>query len=226
MASEILTYFTSPYSSYSTLFIILETIAVLFGIISVWFAKKENILVFPTGLLSTTIFVYLLFKWGLLGDMIINTYYTIMSIYGWYIWSRVTEDSTHTPITRMTRNDFKISMYIFSISFISILIIYKFKLYINSGFDSKFISQIHQYIPTDFVDAFTTGTAFVAMWLMAKKKFENWHFWIITNIISIPLYFFFKNHGITGLQYIVFLCFAILGYRDWKKKLSKMTITI
>ncbi len=222
MIQETLQYFLEPYEGYSQLFIVLESIAVLFGIVSVWFAKKENILVFPTGLVSTMIFVYLLFKWGLLGDMIINSYYTAMSLYGWYIWSRVTNDDGHTPITRMTKANKLTAVFIFIGSYLGILLLYRFKPYINGGFDSSLINEIHQYIPTDFVDAFTTGTAFVAMWLMAKKKFENWHFWIITNIISIPLYFIFKKHGITGIQYIIFLIFAIMGYREWSKKLENV----
>ena len=76
------------YSQYETHDIFLEMFAVLFGLISVWYSKRNNILVFPTGMISTAIFVYILFKCSLLGDMIINGYFFIMSIYGWYVWSR------------------------------------------------------------------------------------------------------------------------------------------
>lgn len=219
MLDKIINYFVDPYLSYSISFIILETIAVIFGLISVWFARKENIKVFPTGLISTVIFVYLLFKWGLLGDMIINTYYTIMSIYGWYIWSRKTNNII-TPISIMTIQDRYKSIFIFVTSFIGVLVIYRYKPELNNIFIDAIDSteKFEFYSIIDFVDAFTTGSAFVAMWLMAKKKIENWYFWIITNFVSIPLYFFFKNHGITGVQYIIFLWFAILGLKDWRYK--------
>ena len=89
------------YTSYASVDITLEITAVIFGFLSVWFAKQNNIWVFPTGIISTGIFVYLLFKWDLLGDMMINAYYFAMSIYGWHIWTRKTNDA-FTPISRTT----------------------------------------------------------------------------------------------------------------------------
>ena len=92
------------YSDYQTLDVFLEIFAVVFGILSVWFSKKNNVLVFPTGMISTSIFIYLLFKWSLLGDMIINAYYFIMSVYGWYVWTRK-ENNLVTPISKVSFND-------------------------------------------------------------------------------------------------------------------------
>ena len=219
--NEFIDFFIEPYQSYSILQIVLETIAAGLGILSVWYARKENILVYPTGIISTGLYAYLLFGWQLYGDMTINVYYFIMSIVGWYIWTRKV-DATHlTPITQMTIKDSIYAIGIFLISFTGILIIYKYKPYINSGFNKDYLEVLYEYIPTDYVDAITTGTAFIAMWLMAKKKLQHWHFWIVTNIIAIPLYFWFKKHGITGIQYIVFLIFAILGLKEWKKSLDK-----
>ena len=86
--SEIIDFLFSQYSSYSDSFIFLELFAVIMNIISVIYAKQNNILVYPTGLIGTGIFVYILFNFSLLGDMIINGYFFIMSIYGWYYWSR------------------------------------------------------------------------------------------------------------------------------------------
>jgi nicotinamide mononucleotide transporter len=218
---DIINFFLEPYQTYSITQIILEAIAAILGILSVWYARKQNILVYPTGIISTGLYAYLLFGWQLYGDMVINVYYFIMSIVGWYIWTRKV-DATHlTPITQMTKKDIIYSIFIFLTSFIGILIIYKYKPYINSGFRQDAFNNIYNYIATDYVDAFTTGTAFIAMWLMAKKKLQHWHFWIVTNIIAIPLYFWFKKHGITGIQYIVFLTFAILGLKEWKKSLDK-----
>lgn len=218
---QILDFFLDPYQTYSAIQIILEIIAALLGIMSVWYARKENILVYPTGIVSTGLYAYLLFGWQLYGDMIINVYYFIMSIVGWYIWTRKVDATHFTPITQMKRNDFIQSVFIFVIAFIGILLIYKFKPFINHGFDPEFLNRDYQYTLTDYLDAFTTGSAFVAMWLMAKKKIQHWIFWIVTNIVAIPLYFWFKKHGVTGIQYIIFLIFAVLGYKEWKQSLSK-----
>ena len=110
--SEIFDLLFEQYSQYQTKDIVLEIIAVVFGLLSVWYSKNNNILVFPTGMISTTIFIYLLYKWVLLGDMMINAYYFVMSIYGWFIWTRK-ENNTVTPITRMNSNEKKIGVLIF-----------------------------------------------------------------------------------------------------------------
>ena len=218
---QILDFFLDSYQTYSAAQIILEVIATCLGILSVWYARKENILVYPTGIISTGIYAFLLFGWQLYGDMIINVYYFIMSIVGWYIWTRKVDATHFTPITQMNRKDSIQSVFIFILAFIGILVIYKFKPYINHGFNTQYLDHDYHYTLTDYLDAVTTGTAFVAMWLMAKKKIQHWIFWIATNILAIPLYFWFKKHGVTGIQYIIFLIFAVLGYKEWKQSLSK-----
>jgi nicotinamide mononucleotide transporter len=104
--SDWIQFFLEPYESASTINIILEFMAALFGVISVFYARKENILVFPTGIISTVIYVYLLSQWSLYGDLIINIYYTLMSIYGWYQWHKVVGDQQeHIAISRTTTKD-------------------------------------------------------------------------------------------------------------------------
>ncbi len=223
--NQLLDFFIDPYQSYSTIQIVLEITAASLGILSVWYARKENIMVYPTGIVSTGLYAYLLFGWQLYGDMIINVYYFIMSIVGWYIWTRKVDATHFTPITSMNKGDRIQSLIIFILAFLGILLIYKFKPYINHGFDPGYLEEEYQYSLTDYLDAITTGTAFVAMWLMAKKKIQHWLFWIATNILAIPLYFWFKKHGVTGIQYIIFLIFAILGYKEWKQTLSKQDQT-
>ena len=190
---------------YQTKDIVLEIIAVVFGLLSVWYSKNNNILVFPTGMISTAIFIYLLYKWVLLGDMMINAYYFLMSIYGWFIWTRK-ENNTITPISRVTNNEKKIGIIIFLSSLIFVYLIYVY-------FDKW--GTI-----TSYVDNITTAIFFVGMWLMAKRKIENWIFWIIADIISIPLYFY-KGLTFTSLQYLIFTFIAIAGYYSWKKILNK-----
>ena len=193
------------YSQYETHDIVLEMFAVLFGLLSVWFSKNNNILVYPTGMISTAIFVYLLSKWLLLGDMIINGYFFFMSIYGWFIWSRK-KNNVFTPISHLDYNEIRISIYIFFTSLLTVYIVYVY-------FD-KWDSL------TAYIDNLTTAIFFVGMWLMANRKIENWFFWIMGDIISVPLYFY-KGLTFTSLQYLIFTFIAISGYYSWKKILNK-----
>ena len=204
--SQIFDFLFSQYAGYHTLDIVLELVAALFTVASVVYAKKNNVLVFPTGMICTAIFVYLLLKWGLLGDMLINGYYFIMSIYGWYIWTRKVDETHVTPISTTTRKEQQISLGIFIATLIFVFIIYK-------SFD-KWTSWVA------YVDTITTAIFFVGMWLMAKRKIENWLFWIIGNIISVPLYFY-KGFTFTSFQYLIFTFIAIFGYLAWKKSLNK-----
>lgn len=198
-------YFFAQYNSYPTYEIVLEITAVIFGLWSVWFAKKDNILVFPTGLINTAIYVFLLWKWSLLGDMMINVYYFVMSIYGWYHWTRKTNNVVIFPIASISTQEIKLAAIIFLVTEVFVVAIYLF-------FD-KFTNW------TSYVDTFITGVFFVGMWLMAKRKIENWIFWIIGDLISIPLYFA-KGYSFTSFQYLVFTIIAIFGYIEWKKTLN------
>lgn len=196
----------SQYKDYSDLHIFLEIAGVLFGLISVWCAKKDNILVFPTGIISTTIFIYLLWQWSLLGDMMINCYYSVMSVYGWYHWTRKKDNQIAFPIASISTSEKKWAIVIFVLTLIFVVLVYDF-------FD-KFTTWY------SYVDTFTTGLFFVGMWLMAKRKIEHWIFWIIGDVISIPLYFS-KGYTLTSIQYFIFTIIAIFGYLEWKKTLNK-----
>ena len=198
------------YKTYSTLDITLEIVAVIFGFLSVWFSKQNKIWVFPTGMISTLIFVYLLFKWELLGDMLINGYYFIMSIYGWYIWTRKVDKTHVNQISTTTFKEKKISIVIFIAALLFVFIIYQ-------KFD-KWTSWVA------YIDTITTAIFFVAMWLMAKRKIENWIFWIVGDLISVPLYLY-KGFTFTSFQYFGFTFIAIFGYLAWKKNLHKTLLT-
>ena len=202
---EFIDFFFQPYYASSTLDVLLELIAVSFGITSVIFAKSENILVFPTGIISTIIYIIICYKFILYGDMLINIYYTLMSLYGWYVWS-FKVSGKNIFITTSKKDDVAKSIFIF----LSTIII---------------ISSIYVYFDrmrnvTDYLDTFTSAIFFTAMWLMANKKIEHWIFWIIGNLISIPLYFV-KGLGFSSIQFTIFLILAIIGYKEWKKNLIK-----
>lgn len=199
------------YTAYETLDIVLEIIAVIFGFLSVWYSKQNNILVFPTGIISTAIFVYLLLKWELLGDMMINVYYFIMSLYGWYIWTRKVDETHVTPISKTTFNEKKLGATIFLVTLFFVYLVY-------NAFD-KWTSWVA------YVDTLTTAIFFVGMWLMARRKLENWIFWIVGDLISVPLYFY-KGFTFTSLQYLGFTIIAIFGYLTWKKSINSNRQTV
>ena len=199
-------YFFAQYHDYPVHEVYLELIGVFFGLLSVWFAKKDNILVFPTGLISTSIYAYLLWQWSLLGDSMINVYYFIMSIYGWYHWTRQKDNVDEFPISLMTKKEKGISIIIFVVTVVFVVLVYLY-------FD-KFTSWY------SYLDTVLTGIFFIGMWLMAKRKIENWIFWIVGDLLSIPLYLA-KGYTFTSLQYIVFTIIAVYGYLEWRKILNK-----
>ena len=202
---EFIDFFFQPYYASSTLDVLIELIAVSFGIASVIFAKNENILVFPIGIISTILYIIICYKFILYGDMLINIYYTLMSLYGWYVWS-FKVSGENVVITTSKKDDVVKSIFIFLSTIIIISCIYVY-------FD-------RMRNMTDYLDTFTSAIFFTAMWLMANKKIEHWIFWIIGNLISIPLYFV-KGLGFSSIQFTIFLILAIIGYMEWKKNLIK-----
>lgn len=207
--SQVFDFLFSQYSGYSNLSIAIEVIAILFSIVSVIYSLKNKVWVFPTGIISTMLFVYLLFKWGLLGDMIVNVYYFVMSIYGWYFWTKKVDETHVTPISYATKKEHKTTLFIFLGTLCFIYTVY-------TVFD-----KWNDW--TAYVDTFTTGMFFVGMWLMAKRKIENWLYLLVGNVISVPLYFY-KGYTLSSFLYIMFTILAIFGYLEWKKSLDKKRV--
>jgi len=209
--SQIFDFFLEPYYNRASHLIILEAIAFIFGIASVVFAKRENILVYPTGLVATIITVYLFLQDELMGDMMMNFYYSIMSIYGWWNWSRKKNDEYIVPISRTNRKEKIIGLVMF---FVTMLVTYV--VYIAYG---------TEITTSNYIDIFTSGVFFTAMWFMANKKLENWTLWIFADIITVPLYAY-RGWGMLSLQYLIFTILAIQGYIAWKKSLNKTPQTV
>ncbi|MEP6675015.1 MAG: nicotinamide riboside transporter PnuC [Ferruginibacter sp.] len=180
---------------------LIEFVAVFFGIISVVFSRKENILVYPTGIINTILYTWLCFKWwNLYAEGSLNFYYTAMSIYGWYAWTRKKGgDKIH--ISPNNKKDWTISLSFF---FISWIVLY-------------FVLSRYTKSTVPMADSFASAAAYTGMWQMANKKIENWMWWVITNIASIPLYFY-KGAVFTSFQYVVFLILAVMGWIEWNKK--------
>ena len=181
----------------------LEYVAVAFGIASVLYSRKENTLVYPTGIVNTVLYTWFCFSWwNLYAEGSLNFYYTIMSIYGWYVWTRKKEGKV-LPITFNNKRDWLISISFFFLSWAILFVV--LKNYTNST------------VP--WGDSFASAAAYTGMWQMARKKVENWIWWIITNLASIPLYFY-KGAVFTSFQYVVFLVLAVMGLAEWNKKLK------
>ncbi|MFK8281711.1 nicotinamide riboside transporter PnuC [Capnocytophaga cynodegmi] len=222
--NHIFDWFFAQYKGVETHLIVLEIIGVIFGLLSVYFSKKRNILVYPTGIISTIIFVYLLWISRLFGDMLINFYYTIMSIYGWILWAKSSKDNVHIEVSKTTRRDWLISFGLAMFSWVFVTGVYLLKPYINNGFSSEGISFGFQYFTwIDWTDIFTTSIFLVGMWLMAKRKIENWICWIIGDVISVPLYYH-KGLVFSSFQYFIFTIIAIAAYFEWKRNLNKLKV--
>lgn len=182
-----------------------EAIAVFTGILSVWFSRRESVLTYPVGLLNTIIYTWLSFKAHLPGEASVNFYYTVMSVFGWYNWTR--RDRNHQVIVHITYSSSRdwMNQLLFFLSFYVAIFVT----------ESLLKSKFYEVIP--WADAFAAATAYTGMWLMTKKKVESWYWWIATNIASIPLYFV-KELVVTSLYYLILLVFAFWGLAEWRKR--------
>lgn len=207
--NHIFEFFFETYQNRATHLIVLEAIAFFFGIASVVFATRENILVYPTGLVATVITVYIFLHDELMGDMMMNFYYSVMSIYGWWNWSRKKNNKHVVPISRTNTKEKWIGFGMFLLTMLITYLIYK-------GYGTEIDSS-------NYIDIFTSGIFFTAMWFMANKKLENWTLWIFADIITVPLYAY-RGWGMLSLQYLIFTILAIQGYLAWKKSLNKSQI--
>ncbi len=187
----------------------LEYIAVISGIVSVWFSRKENILVYPTGLINTIVYVYLSFNGSLFGEASVNFYYTIMSIYGWILWSK--KDAKNHPVIHISFSSRKWWQYQVAFFLSFYFVIFILLTYLQQDFAPGVIP---------WADAFASATAFTGMWLMTKKKVESWYWWIATNIASMPLYFV-KDYVFTSVYYFILLIMAVFGLLEWRKRVKQ-----
>lgn len=199
-------FFLNAYKNASTTQIVLEFLAFVFGILSVWYAKKENIWVYPTGLIATIITTYLLYVAGYLGDMMVNGYFAIMSVYGWYKWARKENEAENVAISRTNAREKIIGIVLFFVTVLVVFGIYNF-------FD-------YEIKKDNYIDIFASGIFFTGMWYMALKKIENWTLWILGDIIVTPLYAY-RGLGMLSLQYLIFTILAISAYLEWKRILNK-----
>lgn len=188
---------------------LLEYVAVVAGIASVWFSRLENIWVYPTGIVNTIIYIFLSLQYHLIGEASVNLYYTIMSIYGWILWTKKNEQQQLVVNIRYSdRREWMQQLAFFTTFY---FVIFAALRWLKKDFAPEAIP---------WADALASAAAYTGMWLMAKKKVESWYWWIITNIASIPLYFV-KHLVFTSVYYLVLLALAIAGLIEWKKRAAQ-----
>ena len=188
-------------------FKIIELVAVVFGVLSVWYAHKENIWVFPFGIINVLIYIYICISTQLYANAGINVVYFLTNVYGWYNWSRTNDDqeSLHISCNTLQQN---------TLWFLAAIVLYGVTVWILRTSNQNNPEYLNSILP--WIDGMNTSFFLCATVLMTIKKVENWWFWIAGNVISIPVYF---SQGLyfTSLQYAIFLVIAIMGLRGWNK---------
>ena len=189
-------------------FKIIEIIAVVFGVLSVWYAHKENIWVFPLGIINVLIYIYICISAQLYANAGINVVYFLTNVYGWYNWSRTHDEQGILQISRNTN----IQNILW---FLSAIILYGVIVWILHTVNQDDPLYLDSILP--WIDGMNTSFFLCATVLMTMKKIENWWFWIAGNVLSIPVYF---SQGLyfTSLQYAIFLVIAVMGLREWNKR--------
>jgi nicotinamide mononucleotide transporter len=196
----------SNYNNTPSLNIFIEFMCFILGVLSVWYARKQSILVYPTGLISTSLTVYLLFLTNDIGNMIVNIYFSLMSLYGWYNWHYgKTEGESKLLVSRLNFKQKILGTILGVFTFVLVWFIYKV-------FSIKFDTLT-------YLDLFTTSVFFTAMWYMALKKVESWVLWVIGNLIVIPL-FAYRELLLLSLQYLILTILAITAFIEWNRKVK------
>jgi nicotinamide mononucleotide transporter len=180
----------------------LELVAVLSGLVCVWFMKKESLLSFPFGLVNVGIYIYIFFHARLYANAGINGFFFIMSVYGLYNWSRKDENNDTIKISRSSRREMILNAAAILVFF---LILW-----------TLLVRYTESKLPV--WDAMTTAVYIVAQWLLSRKKIENWLLWIASDTVMIGLCAW-EGLMFSSFQYLVFTIIAILGFREWRTKL-------
>jgi nicotinamide mononucleotide transporter len=173
--------------------------ATVFGIAEVLFARFNNILLYPTGIVSCIISIWILLHVRLYAECLLTGYYIVMSIYGWWVWMK--KKGYKETKTSYSNN----SEWIITASIVAggtVVLYFALHAFTNSN------------VP--FLDAFVSATAWAGMWLLARRKIENWVLLNISNIVAIPL-LFYKQLPLFALVTIFLFIVAIQGYFSWKK---------
>ena len=182
----------------------IEIFGALTGILYVILEIRQSIWLWPVGLITSAIYIWVFFTSKFYADMGLQTYYVIISIYGWYWWLRGGKKykTNSLPVTRVSMKPGTILFFIFLILFVVIWLV------LVNYTDS----------PVPLGDAFTTALSIVATWMLARKIIEHWILWIIADLVSMGLYIY-KGLYPTVILFAVYTVMAVIGYLAWRKTL-------
>ncbi|GAB2700340.1 nicotinamide riboside transporter PnuC [Mucilaginibacter koreensis] len=189
-----------------------EWIAVVLGVAEVLLARANKVWLYPAGIISTVITIYFLLATQLYAESLLNLYYIVMSFYGWYHWVK----KRHQPQVKISYNTRQEWLITIAISLGGWLVLYLFL--------KSLPLWLNHFIPSDVPlwDALVSSTAWAGMWLLARRKVENWLLLNFSNLLAIPL-LFHKQLPLFALLTIVLFVVAIFGYLDWRKIYRQQT---
>lgn len=179
----------------------IEAIGTFISIIYIYFSIKQKIWLWPLGLISSILYVYIFYDHKIYADMGLQLYYVVISIYGWYSWNRSNIHSNNQTNVQLLRNNHKLTIVLLAVSFIIFIIISQILIYFTDS-------------PIPYADAFTTSLSIVATWMLAKRYIENWLIWILIDAVSSLIYMY-KDLYFTVFLYGVYTIMAVVGYRTW-----------
>ena len=178
----------------------LQWTSTVFGVAEVLLARINNILLYPAGIISSLIAIFLLFETNLFADAALNVYYVVMSVYGWWYWSRK-KDEPPPPIAWTTRREWIVVTVIAAGGFAGLYVV------------------LRKFTPSTVPgwDAWITATAYAGTWLLARRKIENWILLNVSNLFAIPL-LYYKHLTLFSLLTVFLFIVACFGYFDWRKR--------
>ena len=188
--------------------LIIELIAVATGLISVWYSKKINVLVFPIGIISVLLYVFIFVKNGLFANAVINFLYFVISVFGWWNW--IKDNGQQTTDNRQQSESLTVTFLNSKQRLVTLAIVLVL----------LFVSKIFSSDTTTFLDYLTGVLGLGGMLLTALKKVENWILYLLCDIILIPLCIY-NGLYLTVLQYIIYAIIAVMGYISWSKEAKK-----
>lgn len=185
----------------------IEIFGAIAGIAYIYLSIKENILLWPVGLVTTIVYIYVFFVSKFYADMSLQVYYVFISIYGWYFWLKGKKDykNDSLQISKLTK---KLTFILFVITFVLFVVISQILVNFTDS-------------PVPYWDAFTTAASIVATWMLAKKYLEQWLVWVVVDIVSLILYFW-KGLYPTVVLFGVYTIMAVVGYYQWRKTLRSV----
>lgn len=191
----------------------LEYFGVITGLIYLFLEIKQHRAMWIVGFITSLVYVFVFFDAKVYADMALNSYYVVISVYGFWKWSReklsvrktVTKESSETESTAIIyRHSTPLLSVLIATSIAALWLLIWWIL-------AKFTDS-----PIPVGDAFTTAVGIVATWMLAQRIIEHWPLWVVTNLVSVYLY---SLRGLypTMFLYICYAALAIAGWINWKK---------